>query len=78
MKFNLIFVSLELSFALTSSGPLSVWYGDSYIASASSRNGIWNHNFKVEYMFDGNDGTSWHSERRFEQIDKTMRIDFRV
>ena len=39
---------------------------------------LWNHDFKVEYMFDGNDGTGWHSANRFEQVAKTMRVDFRV
>lgn len=60
------------------SGPLSVWYGESGIASVSSRNGIWDRNMKVENMFDENAGTSWHSERRFERVAKTMRVDFFV
>ena len=60
------------------SGPLSVWYGESGIASASSRNGIWNQDFKVQNMFDENAGTSWHNEKRFERVAKTMRVDFFV
>ena len=61
-----------------SSGPLSVWYGESGIASVSSRCGIWNHDYKVQNMFDENGGTCWHSERRFERVAKTMRVDFFV
>ena len=94
MKFILIIAFLEHGFAQSgieelnreerglpggpSSGPLSVWYGESGIASASSRNGIWNQDFKVQNMFDENAGTSWHSERRFERVAKTMRVDFFV
>ena len=60
------------------SGPLSVWYGESSIASVSSRSGIWNQDYKVENMFDENGGTCWHSEERYGRVAKTMRVDFRV
>ena len=62
----------------TPPGPLSVWHGETGIASASSKNGIWSDKWKVENMFDENASTGWHSERRFEKVTKTLRVDFNV
>ena len=81
MKFISIIAFLQLSFAHAGNnapGPLRVWYGESTIATVSSRSGIWNGNYKVENMFDENADTCWHSEKRFELIAKTMRVDFKV
>ena len=77
MKLILIFAFFEISTAL-SSGPLSVWYGESRIASVSSLNGIWDHNYSVEKMFDEDSRTYWHSEKHSEGVAKTMRVDFYV
>ena len=62
----------------TPPGPLSVWHGETGIATATSKNGIWSEKWKVENMFDENAGTGWHSERRFEKVAKTLRVDFYV
>ena len=59
-------------------GPLSVWHGETGIATATSKNGIWSEKWKVENMFDESASTGWHSERRFEKVAKTMRVDFHV
>ena len=87
----LILAFLELNFADPSNNelnrdrrgtygynPVLTWYGDTGTATISSRSGIWNQNYKLTNMFDSNDATYWHSERRFEHTTKPIRIDFRV
>ena len=59
-------------------GPLSVWHGETGIAAATSKNGIWSDKWKVENMFDESASTGWHSERRYEKVTKTIRVDFHV
>ena len=62
----------------TSSGPLSVWYGESGIASVTTRNGDLGADWKVENMFDENAGTCWHNDLRFLNLPKSVRVDFYV
>ena len=62
----------------TSSRPLSVWYGESGIASVTTRNGDLGDDWKIENMFDENPGTCWHNEGRFLNVPKSVRVDFYV
>ena len=59
-------------------GPLSVWHGQSSLATASSPNGLWDVNYTRKFMFDDNANTYWHKAKGFERSVKIMRVDFKV
>ena len=82
-RFGLIFVYtlLSVSPTVTIDGPLSVWNGQSGIASITNDAGEWPHGDQgglLENMFDGNLDTFWHSSGTTVNDPKTIKIEFKV
>ena len=55
-----------------------IWHGDSEIATTTTDAGIWNSNYKLEYMFDGQPSSFWQSARSSQGLSKTITIHFHV